>query len=625
MQLPDAIANQIKAGEVVLCPASVVKELMENAIDAGANKVIVNIAQGGKELIQVIDNGCGMSDNDALKAFDRHATSKIKQVDDIYNLHTFGFRGEALASIGAVAEVELITRQQEDELGVSVVMNGGKSEGKTQVNASVGTQFLVKNLFYNVPARRKFLKPDHKEFARIVAEFQRVALCNHLVEFQLYNNDSLIYNLPVANLRQRILAIMGKRVTEKLLDIDVQTTVAKINGFVGHIQSSKKSNNEQFLFVNGRFFKSAHLHSALMKAYDNLIPAGTSPSYFIYFQVDPSRLDVNVHPQKTEVKFEDEVVIWQILNAAVRESLAKLGALPMMDFNGEEDFEVPLYVADKQVKEPSSYVNSDFNPFEQYADSDGTSGEKISYAGVAKKSQNHAFEKNSGFDVTTWEDREMEFESERGWDNEIVIEEENDHTQQSLELDVDTLCKSYIRVTQNLALTMLDGLLTLVDIKRARERIMYEMFLERITSDIIITQKVLFPQHIELSTDDYTLLRSIKMELKLMGIDIEENENNFVTLSAIPSDMDSAKTVEMLENVLADLRDGEVITSLSQSQRVALAMSKESGGGGDKAMTDSQIDQIITQITQLETKSFTADGKKIMSVITENELINRLK
>ena len=367
--LPEVVANQIAAGEVVNRPASVVKEMMENAIDAGARTVKVNFRDGGKDLIQIVDDGSGMSPIDARMAFDRHATSKITSVEDIYALNTFGFRGEALASIAAVAQVELRTRQEGDEVGTQTEINGGQFAGQTPVMCPVGAQFFVRNLFYNVPARRRFLDKSTTSAAQIKAEFQRVALCNPHIAFELYANDAPVYTLCATSLAGRIVDVVGRHIKQNLLEVDADTSIARIGGYIGRPAAAKRRNGEQYLFVNGRYFKSSYLTSAIMKAYEKLIPESSSPSYFLYLTIDPSRIDVNVHPQKTEVKFADEEAVWQIINAAVRETLAKTGAVPLMDFDRDGIVEIPALSKGAVYSEPRAMSNGDYNPFrEEYID-----------------------------------------------------------------------------------------------------------------------------------------------------------------------------------------------------------------------------------------------------------------
>ena len=361
--LPEIVANQIKAGEVVAYPSSAVKEMMENAVDAGADKITVNFRNGGRDLIQIVDNGCGMSPNDARMAFECHATSKISSVEDIYALHTFGFRGEALAAIAAVSQVELLSRQSDSEIGTQTIVNGGEFVSQKPVATPVGSQFLVRNIFYNTPARRKFI--DNKEFklvADIKNEFRRVALCHPEVEMELLNDGAPIYALPKSNLAERIVRTIGASVKNNLLEVGVETTIASISGFVGKPSSARLRGGEQYMFVNGRFFKSPYLNKAILKAYEKLIPEGNIPSFFIYITVEADRVDVNVHAQKTEAKFADAEAVWQILNAAVRETLAKTGAVPLLDFDNESSIEIPVATRGVVYDEPRATTRDYYLP-----------------------------------------------------------------------------------------------------------------------------------------------------------------------------------------------------------------------------------------------------------------------
>lgn len=366
--LPDSIANQIAAGEVIQRPASVVKELVENAVDAGAAHIQVHIKDAGRTLIQVVDNGKGMSETDARMAFERHATSKISSADDLFSLHTMGFRGEALASIVAVAQVELRTRLKGTELGTRLQIAGSVVEAVEPDACNEGSVFSVKNLFFNVPARRKFLKSNETEFRNIINEFERIALVNPQVALSLYHNDTEIFNLPESGLRQRIINVYGKGLNQKLLSVDAQSSLVTISGFVGRPDTAKKRGALQFLFVNGRFMKHPYFHKAIMQAYEQLIPVGEMPNYFIYFTLDPATIDVNIHPTKTEIKFENEQPIWQILMAATREALAKSSAIPSIDFDVEDAIDIPVYNPQKSsstnYKAPSVHVNSEYNPFD---------------------------------------------------------------------------------------------------------------------------------------------------------------------------------------------------------------------------------------------------------------------
>ena len=364
--LPDSVANQIAAGEVIQRPSSVIKELVENSIDAGATLVQVLVVDAGKSSIQVIDNGKGMSVTDARLAFERHATSKIKEAADLFSLQTMGFRGEALASIVAVAQVELRTRRAEDELGLSLIIEGSKVQGQEPIACPVGSNFLVKNLFFNIPARRKFLKSNQTELSNILTEFERIALANPEVAFTLHSGDNLLLNLPAGNFKQRILNVFGKKLDAQLISIKVETSLIKISGFIGSPKSAKKKGAHQYFFVNGRYMRHTYFNKAVQAAYERLIPDGEQIPYFIIFEVDPTHIDVNIHPAKTEIKFQDEQAIWPIILAAVRESLGKFAAVPTIDFDTANRPDIPTFHEDDNAAPPEVRINSDFNPFEAF-------------------------------------------------------------------------------------------------------------------------------------------------------------------------------------------------------------------------------------------------------------------
>lgn len=489
--LPEVVANQIAAGEVVNRPSSVVKEMMENAIDAGARSVKVNFRDGGKELIQIVDDGCGMSPIDARMAFDRHATSKISSLDDIYALKTFGFRGEALASIAAVSQVELRTRQAEDEVGTLTTVNGGEFVSQTLAACPVGSQFYVRNLFYNVPARRKFLEKSTTSTGQIKSEFQRVALCNPQVGFELLMNDQPLYRLPAASLASRIVDVVGRHIKQNLLEVDADTSIVRVTGFVGRPAAAKKSNSsEQYLFVNGRYFRSPYFFKAILKAYEKLIPDACSPSYFLYLTIDPSRIDVNVHPQKTEVKFADEEAVWQIINAAVRETLAKTGAVPLMDFDQTDSVEIPVLTKGAVYREPKAMSNESYNPFradyasdvsERMPDVDFSGfdapydGEMPAGKGVGAEDRYDEMIPSAGFAPT-----EMEF-----------IPSAGEPVQQRL-MDDPAACFSGVTVLGNgYASALYGGKWVVVDLRRARERVLYDNYLLLLTNGSSVSQQLL--------------------------------------------------------------------------------------------------------------------------------------
>ncbi len=363
--LPDSVANQIAAGEVIQRPASVVKELVENSVDAGSTSIIVNIREAGKNLIQISDNGSGMSETDARMAFERHATSKIKNANDLFAIRTMGFRGEALASIAAIANVELKTKKKDNDLGVAINISGSEVISQEPVSCSDGSNFLIKNLFFNVPARRKFLKKNSTELKHIITEFQRIALVHPEIAMTLQHNDAEIYNLPISNHHERIVNIFGKGIKQNLISIETETTVISIKGFIGKPEFARKTSGEQYFFINDRYMKHPYFYKAVLLAYENILPPDTVPSFFLYFDADPSTIDINIHPTKTEIKFEDERAIWQIVQASVKQSLGKFNIVPSIDFDQESILDIDYSTKNKEIRQPSIEINHSYNPFEE--------------------------------------------------------------------------------------------------------------------------------------------------------------------------------------------------------------------------------------------------------------------
>ena len=457
--LPEIISNQIKAGEVVEYPSSAIKEMVENAIDAGATKVTVNFVNGGRDLIQVIDNGCGMSPSDARMAFECHATSKIKELDDIYDLHTFGFRGEALASIASISQVELITRQADAEIGTKVVISGGEFVSQTPVAAAIGSQFVVRNIFYNTPGRRKFIDERHSQLPNMIkTEFRRVALCHPEVAMELLSDRSPIYSLQKSSLLERIIGIVGASAKKNLLEVGVETSIAKIEGYVCRA-SAAKVRPDQYMFVNGRYFKSPYLNKAVAKAYEHLIPNGSQPSFFIYLTVDPERVDVNVHAQKIEVRFADTDAIWQIINAAVRETLAKTGCVPMMDFDNDELIDIPVATTGISYQMPKATTCDNYNPFAAES-SVQTGPNKGTFCDFGQEFDSRTI--GQDFNIPT---NVSDFE---------YIDSEPTEQYMELESSVDNSVSAVHYIGRRYASMMLGGALCAIDLTRARERILYD-------------------------------------------------------------------------------------------------------------------------------------------------------
>jgi DNA mismatch repair protein MutL len=613
--LPDSVANQIAAGEVVGSPSSVVKEMTENAIDAGATQVTVNFRADGRELVQVIDNGCGMTPSDARLAFDKHATSKITSLDDIYELQTFGFRGEALPSIAAVAEVELTTRTEDDELATRILFEGGEFRGQDTVVAPKGSNFKVSNLFYNVPARRKFLESSDKETNKIKTEFRRVALCHPEVAFCLYKDDAPLYNLPATNLRSRIAALMGRHIVAQLLEVSTATTIVNIEGYVGRPEAAKKRNTEQYFFVNGRFFKSPYLHKAVMAAYEKLIPAGITPSYFLYLTVDTRKVDVNVHPQKTEVKFSEDSEIWQIVNAAVREALAKTGAIPMMDFEDEGEVQIPVFTGSRErgYEEPSATFNPFYNPFEVEKSEPAVSSTRVatpSYGGTRKSVGD--FEAVYPFSPESEVERELESSLrdfiERG---EEVVERKLDLEEQP------QVFNGALPLAGGLAATTLGGRLAIVDLSRAREVLLYNRYLMMLGSGNSVSQTLMFPERMVFSQDDAVALKDNYEYFAAFGFDYSVVDSNSVDFVALPADVDMSELEDLIYDMLDSLREGVGQNERNRKERLAQILSRTRGV---KQLSQGELEAVLESLEGCRTMSLTPDGRAVVRVIDASEL-----
>lgn len=634
MLLPEIVANQIAAGEVVNGPSNVVKEMMENSLDAGATSVSVNYRNGGKDLIQIVDNGRGMSHVDARMAFDRHATSKIRSIEDVYNLHTFGFRGEALASIAAVAEVELRTRREEDELGTLTEISGGTFRSQRPVSCSVGSQFVVRNLFYNVPSRRKFIDGDNSRLqSQIKSEFMRVAMCYPEVEFELRQNDAPLYRLMPTNRKGRIIDIVGKHIKQNLLDVEVDTSVVRIEGFVGRPQAAKKRNNEQYLFVNGRYFNSVAMQRAIVRAYEKLIPEGTMPSYFIYITVNPDMVDVNVHPQKTTVKFADHDLIIEILQAAVRETLAKTGAVPMMDFSQDMGIDIPVLQQQGRIySEPRTATNSAYNPFAaEYIDPTAPmpdtpfTGFDVPYDGSMPK---------GGY--TPSMAREAEFYAyplSEGVESKVeYIDDEPPQAEEQL-LDfiesggVSSEVRTFGEVMSiggGYAVAMYGARLVVVSLKRAKERILYEDIVRSLSVGVVPVQRMFFAEELTLSLEEYEVLESYAEEFAALGFEIEYRGEGGISVAGRPAILDMATPLdELLYELIHNITLGD--TPIEQQRcRMAEIMASRGSRCFASGLNSANASELLHQLEKTENPCFAPSGNPIMAEITMAEIQNKL-
>ena len=610
--LPEIVANQIKAGEVVESPSSVVKEMMENAIDAGASEVTVNFVNGGRDLVQIIDNGRGMSPMDARMAFECHATSKIASLDDIYALHTFGFRGEALSSISAVSQVELITRQADCEVGTQTIINGGEFVSQTPVAAPEGSQFLVRNLFYNTPARRKFINSKESSLSSdIKREFRRVALCHPEVACTLLNNSAPIYSLPESSLVERIVGIMGNATRRNLLEVDVETTIATVKGYVGRPETARNNSSEQYMFVNGRYFRSPYLNKAVSKAYEKLIPEKGYPSFFLYITVDTERVDVNVHAQKTEVKFADNEAIWQIINAAVRETLAKNGAMPLIDFEAEDLIDIPVQTTGVKYAEPRATTKDYYNPFaENYTDEDDKSSSAGGWSSIPTVSPEFDLASSMNFD----------FESKAA-DTDFDYFESGEGEEQSLGLDIET-CEEPQNISLccgKYAVATFTSKMLIVDLAKARERLLYDHYATSLHSGHSVSQQLLFPELLTLTEEEYDLIEEYAVDFASLGFDIKSQGANTIEVFGIPADV----RTEQLDRAIYDLVQSlKLPQSAVELRRNALAQAlAHSEAVGIARFSQEEAERLTIQILASK-ESYTPSGKRIVVPFALTEIKN---
>lgn len=603
--LPDHVANQIAAGEVVQRPASVIKELVENSIDAGATKIQVIVKDAGKTLIQVIDNGCGMSETDARMCFERHATSKIQKASDLFDIQTMGFRGEAMASIVAIATVEMRTRKYGDEVGTLIKMTGSEVEVQEPTSCPNGTNIMVKNLFYNVPARRKFLKSDSVEMGHITEEFYRVALAHPNVEMSLSHNGIEMLNLVASNSMNRILGVAGKSLSKSLLPIESETSMARIKGYVG-TPDSAKSNADQYFFVNGRFMKHPGFYRAVQRAYDQLLPAGKNPTFFIYIEVDPSTIDINIHPTKTEIKFENEQSIWPILQATVKEALGKFSVVPSIDFSIENRLEFPTFNKNDEVRPPEIHYNPGYNPFE------GNKGNG--------SSQQATFRSRMSDKSIDWQKLYEGFENGSTSSNnteEPVATNSNAEAQQNLSLDSEQQLQTngkFFQLKGKYILTSVKSGLMVIDQHRAHERILFEKMMIRNT-DADASQRLLYPERIDLNLKDTDLFRQMMPDLEKLGFEINELGGNCFSFTAIPANFPEKELKDWLNSMLMLTGEDYIAIKDSMKETIVASMSKYLAIGYGKQLSQEEMADINNRLFACQMPNITPSGKPIVSII----------
>ncbi len=607
--LPESVANQIAAGEVVQRPASAVKEMLENAIDAGATKVQLIIKDAGKTLIQVIDNGSGMSITDARMCFERHATSKVRKAEDLFAIRTMGFRGEAMASIAAIAQVELKTRLHDQELGTLIRIEGGSFTEQEPTAAPYGTSIAVKNLFFNTPARRNFLKSNSAEMRHIIDEFQRVALPNSHISFTLHQDGLEIFRLPIAPLKQRIVHLFGNNYNERLIPVEEDTTILKLKGFIGKPAYAKKTRGDQFFFVNNRFIKDPYLNHAVMKAYQDLLPDDNFPLYVLFIDMDPANIDVNVHPTKTEIKYLDERSVYAIIHAAVKRSLGKFNISPSLDFDQETGFNNMITPKKPEdIVPPAISFNPNFNPFES-----------------AVPNANKSY--GSGFKA----EKSTRLSGQDNWSSLYQINEEPLSVQQNIELTEEPISepptKQLMQIHNKYIISQIKSGVMVIDQQGAHERVLFEKFIEHLDNQQGASQQLLFPQTVTLSAVDFELASSILNDIKNLGFQVREFGRNTMVIEGIPVDIDNnhIQPIELFEQLLEGYKNSQQTLKLDKRESLARSLAKNSA---IKVGTNLSFDEMHTLIEQLFTckmPNFSINGKPIIQTITIPEIDKRFE
>ena len=605
--MPDSLANQIAAGEVIQRPASVLKELVENSVDAGASKITVNIKDAGRTLIQVIDNGCGMSVTDARMSFERHATSKLTKAEDLFCIYTKGFRGEALASIAAVAEVELKTRRADDAIGTDVIINGSKFISQTPVNTPQGTNFAIKSLFFNVPARRKFLKSNSTELQHIITEFQRIVLTHPMIEFSLYHNENAIYILPKGSLKQRIIGVFGKSLNSEIIPVEIDTSIVKITGFTGKPSSSKRRNDKQFFFVNNRYMKNSYFHKAVALAYDKLTLPDCIPPYFLYLEVDPHTIDVNVHPAKTEINFENASDIFRLLQAGIKETLSKSDVTPAIDFDNQEAANIPYFRSDSPLpEEPQIDYDPNYNPFistekPQSFESLGVNGGSYGHGSTHR---------------TTQYDSAINSGRKRADNWQLLYSNINDDSPSPTPVQ-----SPLMQIGGKYIATLHDNGLMLIDQYRAHLRILYEKYLRQIASNADATQQLLYPQPLDLDAKSLAMAYDIRDELMSVGFDIDfPSPTTTATLRGIPPFLEQNKAIDVLIKVIDSYRDEHGNISSSMKDILARSAARSEAVMGGRTLSNEEMQTLRDDLLATQQPEFSPDGRKTTIILRPEDL-----
>jgi DNA mismatch repair protein MutL len=600
--LPDSVANQIAAGEVIQRPASAVKELLENALDSGATDIRLVVKDSGKTLIQVIDNGCGMSPSDARMSFERHATSKIKKADDLFDIQTMGFRGEALASLAAIAHVELKTKRQEDQIGTQIIVEGTKVKSQTEIVCKDGSVFSIKNLFFNTPARRNFLKSDTVELRHITEIFTRVAMVNPHISFSFFDDTRQKYNLSKGSLKQRIVDLLGKNLNQRLLNVDEITDVVEITGFIGKPETARKTRGEQYFFVNKRFIKHPYFNHAIQSAFEELIPSGSFPSYFINLNVDSKKVDVNIHPTKTEVNFQDERIIYRLLSSAVKMTLGKYAFTPTLDFEAEMSFNPTPLPPGTEVKQPEIKVNLDYNPFNNQA--------------VSTSKQ-------------TWSKPELTEREQRNSDNWQKLYEDvrvpSEMNQEELDISSKSIIESledykFSQLANQFILMQDEGGLWIINQQAAHERVLYDRFSEIMEQSTPLSQRKLFPETIEFTGNDLDIINELWEEIRSLGFELERIKGGEIQVIGAPTDLQNEAVQPLLEGMLEHYKNNQIKLRIDKRQNILLSMANNLSVKVGQKLNDEEISALMEAFFECSQKDISPSGRKIMTYLSKEEI-----
>ena len=624
--LPDSVANQIAAGEVIQRPASVIKELVENAVDAGATEIQIILKEAGRTLIQVIDNGVGMSDTDARLAFERHSTSKIRKAEDLFNLHTMGFRGEALASIAAIAQVELRTCKRGEQLGTMIEINASKCVKQEPEVCPEGSNFMIKNIFFNVPARRKFLKANSVELNNIIREFEKLALVNHNVEFTVVHNDNVLYKLLPGTFKTRITALLGKNLDAQLIPLSVDTSLVKIEGFVCRPEGARKRNFLQYFFVNGRHMRHPYFHKAVISCYEQLISNEAQPNYFLNFTVDPNSIDVNIHPTKNEIKFENEGPIWQIISAAVKEALGKYNVVPSIDFDNEDALAIPIFRGIENVDTPSINVDPNYNPFAASSSgkttvpgggNDYRSGKgRSATVEMDWQSLYGNFTKGANEQSETVKSSSLDLEEIIVSSKHNIIDEEDAPREQILI----EASRKYMQLKGKYILSPQEDGLLIVDQHRAHIKVLYDNYMMQMSGENVISQRILFPEIINLSPAQNALMLELEPDMAKLGFSLSELSAMDWAINGIPQGLSGVNIKDLILQILDSVESGGASLQNMVYQHIALKVAQAGAFAYGRSLNDDEMEALVTDLFSRKEPNFTPDGKRTYNVFTFSQI-----